>query len=50
MAKDCFKQLQLPTTVVELNQRKDGPDIMAALKNITGMTTVCYAYQDLWID
>jgi glutaredoxin 3 len=40
IAKDVFRQMQVPTKVIELNQRSDGSDVMRSLRTVTGMSTV----------
>ena len=40
MAKDFFTRLDIGVKVVELNQIREGPDILQELRTITQLTTV----------
>ena len=39
MAKDMFGQLDVGVKVVELNEMREGPDILQELRTITQLTT-----------
>jgi len=40
LAKDLFTRLDVSVKVVELNQMREGSDILAELRTITQLTTV----------